>query len=123
MRSHSSCTQTVTGRFHYIWHRDRDTSTRNLPAFFKCGADVTVHGLEGWTPLHWALDGSDVELVRIVLEGGVDPNARGKHGCAPLRWASLRAPYGLIHILLDGGAHPRLQDAFGWTPLHYASGS
>lgn len=40
------------------------------------GADVHRRGLNDWTPLHYAANINDVEVIRLLLAHGADPNSR-----------------------------------------------
>ena len=47
-------------------------------------ADVDAAQGDGTTPLHWAVYGLDVELVRLLLDRGAQADARNDYGSTPL---------------------------------------
>jgi uncharacterized protein len=66
---------------------DRCQITLLLLAF---GANVQAHGINDWTPLHYAAAAGDLDGIRLLLARG-DPNARTRiDACAtPLEEAEI----------------------------------
>jgi ankyrin repeat protein len=105
---------------------------RRLLGQWTQGAGV-LHQLEklDGTPLHFAVQGGNPALVRMLLAKGAEANARTTHaGLAPLHYVanpklSPDVAKSLAEMLLEGGAQI---DALGtdggqlpgWTPLHIA---
>lgn len=48
------------------------------------GAEVNAKDNDNWTPLHWAILGSNYDTARFLLEHGADANARNEVGENPL---------------------------------------
>ncbi|KAK0380478.1 NACHT domain-containing protein [Colletotrichum limetticola] len=76
------------------------------------GADPTLAGVNGATPLHLAVG----DTVAKLLEVGVDPNKVTPDGVSPLMVASLLGDIAAVKILIHGGAL-RFQAVAGAGPL------
>ncbi|MBL8793996.1 MAG: ankyrin repeat domain-containing protein, partial [Planctomycetia bacterium] len=48
------------------------------------GADINGCDDRGWTPLMWAAQYDEIEVLRQLLQHGADPNARSDDGRSPL---------------------------------------
>ena len=83
----------------------------------KYDPDLEIR-VEGRTPLHWAADGGDPDVVRLLLEAKANVNARDGRGQTALHIAE-KPDCG--RVLLDAGALVDARDDHEWTPLHYAS--
>lgn len=55
-----------------------------VKALLAAGADVNGGEEDADRPLHSALRAGDVELVRLLLDGGADPDLPGRDGLVPL---------------------------------------
>ncbi|MBW3656717.1 MAG: ankyrin repeat domain-containing protein, partial [Gemmatimonadetes bacterium] len=97
---------------------------RMVAALLESGADPTIAGEYGSTPLHAAAEpcASRTAVVKLLLEAGADPNARNREGRSPLHVA-LRMVHTycvsveLVEMLVAAGADPALRDAAGATPI------
>lgn len=74
----------------------------------------------GGPALHAAIAKSDVELVRILIDGGADVNARDTFGEPVLHAAIGEGDAGMVRILVDAGANVNASDTFGEPALHRA---
>ncbi|EXF82073.1 NACHT domain-containing protein [Colletotrichum fioriniae PJ7] len=79
------------------------------------GADPTLAGVNGATPLHLAVG----DTVAKLLESGVNPNKVTPDGISPLMVASLLGDVAAVKTLLHGGAL-RSQSVAGAGPLSEA---
>ncbi|KTC95759.1 Dot/Icm T4SS effector AnkH/LegA3 [Legionella erythra] len=70
----------------------------------KRGVNVNKADVTGRTPLHWAVDNQDMELVRLLLEHQADPNAYTHSGLSVLVYPVLRGQDMLKHLLYQYGA-------------------
>lgn len=77
----------------------------------KLGADLHLRDNSENTALHFAVDGKNLESVRVLLEAGAEINAKNEDGLTPLGYAVLRlSNIGLepmvpvAQALLDAGA-------------------
>jgi ankyrin repeat protein len=68
--------------------------------------------------LLWAAENGQVEIAKLLIEGGAEIDASDHFGNTALH-LSLRYPE-LVTLLLDGGAEVNAKNAFGNTPLHLA---
>lgn len=75
----------------------------------------------GRTPLHFAVENNDCEMVEQLLERGADVNVREKTGNTPLHFAAIGNASEVAELLLDRGAYVNAQDSGGTTPLHNAA--
>jgi uncharacterized protein len=83
----------------------------------KKSADVNAAEADGSTPLLWAANLSDADLVARLLKAGAKPNERNHLGSTPLEEAAFHANTDAIKALLDAGADPNAPGADGQTPL------
>src|SRR5580700_3977931 len=83
----------------------------------KKSADVNAAEADGSTPLLWAANLNDADLVARLLKAGANPKVRNQLGSTPLGEAALNANTGLIKALLDAGADPNAAGPDGQTPL------
>jgi len=80
----------------------------------------TARSDEGAT-LHAASRESDVETVRLLLDGGADVNKRDAIHRTPVFYASEGGWVEIAELLIKYGADVNSQDGTGWAPLHTAS--
>lgn len=71
--------------------------------------------------LHWAIDFSNLEAAKVLLDIGVDIEIKDNNGKTPLHWAARNHDATLIEFLINNGANIEAKNNDGWTPLHYAS--
>ncbi|MEW5789135.1 MAG: ankyrin repeat domain-containing protein [Pseudomonadota bacterium] len=93
-----------------------------LEALLKQGVNPNGR-IDPWsrTALIHAVDRGDVEMVRLLLEGGADPDMKAG-GHTPLVLAALHGHARIVKQLLAGGADPDLKSGDGNTPLTAAAG-
>ena len=71
----------------------------------------------GFTPLLFAVRGSHLDAVRVLLDAGADVNDAVSDGQSALVVATANANWELAAYLLDRGADPNFAAA-GWNALH-----
>jgi uncharacterized protein len=80
-------------------------------------ADVNAAEADGSTPLLWAANLNDADLVARLLQAGANPKVRNQLGSAPLAEAAFHANTEMIKALLAAGADPNAAGPDGQTPL------
>jgi ankyrin repeat protein len=55
---------------------DRADRYEIIELLLAFGADIQAHGINDWTPLHYAAATDDLDGIRLLLACGADPNAR-----------------------------------------------
>jgi ankyrin repeat protein len=88
-----------------------------LEMIAKKSADVNVAEPDGSTPLLWAANLNDTDLVSRLLKAGAHPNVRNQLGSTPLAEAAFNANTPMLQVLLEAGADPNAAGADGQTPL------
>jgi ankyrin repeat protein len=82
---------------------------------------------DGFSALHLAVFGRQVEAAQALLDRGADPEALARHADPNLRIRPLHTATAFggdvatARTLLDGGADPNGRSAGGSTPLHNAA--
>lgn len=73
----------------------------------------------GRSPLSWAAQRADAEVVRVLLEYGADPNTYDKINMSPLHYAAQAKTPECLLLLMEHGAR-NTQQARCWNALHFA---
>ncbi|XP_048880234.1 B-cell lymphoma 3 protein isoform X2 [Brienomyrus brachyistius] len=90
------------------------------PASQTC---LKVRNYEGLTVLHLAVQNSNKELVKMILDSGADINAVDfKSGRSPLIHAVENNSMEMINFLIESGSNVNMQSYSGNTALHSACG-
>nr|XP_014282184.1 putative ankyrin repeat protein RF_0381 isoform X1 [Halyomorpha halys] len=91
-----------------------------LEYLIKCGADVNVMD-QGWTALNNAVSTGKMDMLKILLQGGIDVNSKDIMGATALHTVAKNNDTESAKLLLHYGANVNATDYFGWTPLHVAA--
>jgi len=85
------------------------------------GAEVNVpsRNAQSVAPIHSAVAGGEVEIVRDLLASGADVHAR-EGGFTPLHGASAEGNVEMVQLLLAHGADPNARSDTGKTPADLA---
>ncbi len=78
---------------------------------------LTYRSPDGDSCLHVAVILENLELVQLLIKGGVDVNLVGDMGCTALHVATRRKNQEIIDLLLENGASTDVLDEFGKLPL------
>jgi len=109
--------------------------------FLAQGVDPNRTDYRGFTPLHSAVRGHEVELVKDLIEANANVNAKVKAtsngttditaqqfepgyinaGQTPLMLLASNWNSEIVNLLIAAGANVRATDANGWNLLHYAA--
>jgi len=90
------------------------------------GADVNARDKDTITPLYWACQWQNYDVVKQLIDHGAKVNLieDGHHGLRgnyyPLIMAAQKRKPEIVQLLLDAGAHANVGDEHGNTPLHIA---
>ena len=100
-----------------------DNNTAQLLQLLREEIDVNrLNQTDGYAPIHWAVERSLTEVLKILLDHGADvnlmtSNAIGKDRTALHMAAELGDPE-VIQLLLEYGADVGATTSYGETPLH-----
>ena len=83
----------------------------------KKSANVNAAEADGTTPLLWAANMNDTELVSLLLKAGANPNQGNLLASTPLAEAALHANTVMMQMLVGAGADVNAAGADGQTPL------
>lgn len=73
-----------------------------------------------YTPLHFASQACNANIVHILLEAGANPNVRESHRWTPIHEAAARGQLEIVQDLLRYGADPDPLQEHMWSPLRLA---
>ena len=83
---------------------------------------INVKDGTGWTPLHWAVNEGNIEIVQFLVSKGADVNFMPKHhGWTPLHSAVSITNLEIVKFLISAGANVNAANAGGYTPLHWTA--
>ncbi len=91
-----------------------------IRVLLAAGADPNVVGSEGDSPLRWAVDQGELDLVRLFLAAGAAASidhAGGFSGETALELAASRLDIETLRLLVDAGADPAAPASGHRTPV------
>jgi uncharacterized protein len=88
-----------------------------LAATQQKAADVNKRGVDGSTPLQYAVYNDDVAEVRRLLKAGANVSIANNYGVTPMSLAAEVGNAEIIKLLLEAGADPESPNADGQTAL------
>jgi len=83
----------------------------------KADRDVNESDFWGRTFLHYAVEKSQFEAMRYLLDRGADANAADEHGMTPLHFAARFGCPAAAALLLERGARVDQREGHDGTPL------
>ena len=83
--------------------------TKCIRALLKSGGFVTMGDDAGWTPLHAAVLGCNLEAVKLLLEHNALPNQLNDDGLTPCHLAVFADNLHIVHELMTHGGDPLLE--------------
>lgn len=81
------------------------------------GAEINHNG---WNPLIYAATNGHVDIVQLLLGGGVQINATSENGTTALMMAARSNHSDAVKVLLKNGADPNIRNESGGTALKWA---
>ncbi len=89
---------------------------RSFDALLQRGAQVNR---PGWTPLHYAASGGQLELVKVLIDQHAFIDAQSPNGTTPLMMAARMRALPVVQYLIDQGADPSLRNQAGLDATAY----
>jgi ankyrin repeat protein len=99
----------------------RDGERKDALAAIRAGADVNAAQPDGTTPLMWALNHADRELVDELLKHGAKGTGRTALGATALTEAVQANDIELVKLVLKAGGDPNVGNDDDETPLMLAA--
>lgn len=65
--------------------------------------------------------GTNIEIIKLLLAAGANPNERTEEGNTALYWATVKDENELVRLLINAGATVEAQPEYGYTSLHEAA--
>jgi len=84
------------------------------------GLKAAMVDKNGRTPLHWAADFGQVEVMEFLLSKGANVNATDKFGITPLLAAVYENHKPAVAFLVQKGANKKVKGSDGLTPFEAA---
>jgi Zn-dependent protease with chaperone function len=94
--------------------------SKKVNNLLQTGEYIDAQDSEGWTSLHWAVQASDIETSKVLIDAEANPNIEDYYGAVPLMTAAGNGNIEIVQLLLATDADIDHQDYDGWTPLMYA---
>lgn len=85
------------------------------------GADVNLQSDDEISPLHWAVEYDNEEIVEYLLTHGAKTDSRDKLYETPVHWAAWTGHHRSAKLLLSYGGDPTLKNSGGITPIDLAN--
>jgi len=89
---------------------------RSFDALIQRGSQVNR---PGWTPLHYAASGGQLELVKVLIDQHAFIDAQSPNGTTALMMAARMRALPVVQYLIDQGADPSLRNQAGLDAAAY----
>lgn len=83
-------------------------------------ADLSAPDAQGNTALTYAVEAYNVDVVKLLLDGGANPNLKDRNNATPLMTACMSGQRDVVEALLAAKADPAIKNPSGATALHCA---
>lgn len=90
----------------YCQHGSPPQQEQMALALIAAGAKVNIKDQNDSTPLIWAAQSCNAEVVGALLKAGANPNAKAKGGATPLMMAEVMQRQEIVALLKKAGAKP-----------------
>ncbi|RYP49558.1 hypothetical protein DL768_004760 [Monosporascus sp. mg162] len=91
------------------------------PVLRSSGIGDAPMDFSGRSPLSYAAEQGEEEIVKLLLDKGVDVNNMDRYDRSPLSYAAKQGRKEIVRLLLDSGADADSRDLYGRSPLSYAA--
>eukprot|EP01121_Diplochlamys_sp_Union-15-3_P017912 TRINITY_DN640_c0_g1_i1.p1 TRINITY_DN640_c0_g1~~TRINITY_DN640_c0_g1_i1.p1 ORF type:complete len:279 (+),score=68.19 TRINITY_DN640_c0_g1_i1:54-890(+) len=91
--------------------------TKEALKMISSGSSVNITDDEQRSPLHWAADGEQLELVQRLIKAGANVNAQDSSGQTPLHYAVTLDFKDIVLELVKNGADITIKDEDNESPL------
>jgi ankyrin repeat protein len=107
--------------------RDIDEISKHIKIMqilIKSGANLNATNINGFTPLHFAIQThaiNIIDIVQLLIDNGANINAKTNEGLTPLHLAAKLGYFQSATILRQSGADCTIKDDNGLTAWEYAN--
>jgi ankyrin repeat protein len=97
----------------------REDRAEAIKKLLASGLDVNALDSNGWSPLHFAAQASDVEVTQSLISAGAKIGIRDTNGNNELWVATMNAhsQFDVVKILLQSGANPSEKNDHDVSPM------
>ena len=95
--------------------------TAGVKASLAKKVDVNAPGVDTSTPLDWAIESNNLEMVNLLIDAGANVNAETRYKITPLSLACKNGNAAIIERLLKAGVDPNSTSEEGQTALMTAA--
>ncbi|MCX7772204.1 MAG: ankyrin repeat domain-containing protein [Clostridia bacterium] len=88
--------------------------------FIENGADVNQKSDSNISPLHWAVEYDNTDVVTHLLEAGANTEITDHSGETPLHWAGWTGHHKSAALIIAHGGNIKATNTSGKTPLDLA---
>jgi ankyrin repeat protein len=92
----------------------------NMPGVQSLLAHGAKVNQPGWSALHYAASGPDVNIVRLLLDRGAEIDAGSPNGSTPLMLAAQYGPEDSVRLLLQRGADVKRRNQLDLGAVDFA---
>lgn len=103
-----------------LWSAIVNRNALQVRTALKEHPNLEATDASGWTPLLAAAGTGEVEIVKMLLDGGADVDGRAKGGWTPLLFAARKGRAEVVRLLVKHHANPSTRLDGGSTLLHQA---
>ncbi|MBF0160566.1 MAG: ankyrin repeat domain-containing protein, partial [Magnetococcales bacterium] len=101
-----------------LWRHAIAGNVAGVRKILEQGGSANQTSLTGMTPLMWAIQEGNQELIDLLLQKGADIHAFNiRAGCNALILAGEWLQPHNVEMLIERGAHVNYQSKLGWTAL------
>jgi ankyrin repeat protein len=87
----------------------------------ELGADVNAFDAENDTPLYFAVQENNTDIIQFLLSKGADPNKHVEGTYVPIILAADEGKLEVLKLLVGSGADVNIPSPEGGTPLYFAA--